>query len=191
MSKPTTLGQWLAGDKSDVPEKVAAKIWRAYFGKLASLAGSHLRGKRSLRDGEDVALTALNQLVDAVKRDKFPKLNDKNDLWAILVRLTANKAKQAVRSENQLKRGHGMEKADLDGIRSPEPDPAEAALFAESASEYLRILPEELRQIAIWKLECRTNIEIAELMDCVESTVERKLKLICERWRAWQASEVV
>ena len=40
----------------------------------------------------------------------------------------------------------------------------------------------DLRQIAVWKLECYTNEEIAAKLGCVVRSVERKLQLIRNMW---------
>ena len=41
---------------------------------------------------------------------------------------------------------------------------------------------EELRQIALWKMEGHTNEEIASELGCALATVERRLRLIRRRW---------
>ena len=43
---------------------------------------------------------------------------------------------------------------------------------------------EELRTIAICKMEGYTNAEIAERLDCATTTVERKLQRIRAQWKA-------
>ena len=40
-----------------------------------------------------------------------------------------------------------------------------------------------LRQIAVWKMESRTSQEIADLLGRSVRTVERKLRMIRDRWR--------
>jgi DNA-directed RNA polymerase specialized sigma24 family protein len=41
---------------------------------------------------------------------------------------------------------------------------------------------EELRSVALWKLEGYTNQEIAGKLGCVAGTVERKLRVIRSIW---------
>jgi DNA-directed RNA polymerase specialized sigma24 family protein len=41
---------------------------------------------------------------------------------------------------------------------------------------------EALRSVAVWKLQGYTNAEIAGKLDCVETTVERKLRAIRALW---------
>jgi DNA-directed RNA polymerase specialized sigma24 family protein len=70
--------------------------------------------------------------------------------------------------------------ADLIG-REPEP-----ALAAQVAEEYARLLDrlgdDDLRAVAMWKLEGYTNAEIATRLNRAPATVERKLRLIRGAW---------
>jgi DNA-directed RNA polymerase specialized sigma24 family protein len=70
---------------------------------------------------------------------------------------------------------------------SREPDPPLTFQVAESCRRLLEMLPtQELRDVAVWKLEGYTNEEIAAKMKdgkgCAESTVERKLARIRKIW---------
>jgi DNA-directed RNA polymerase specialized sigma24 family protein len=54
---------------------------------------------------------------------------------------------------------------------------------AEEVQRLLGLLGSaELRQVALRKMEGRSNAEIAGLLGCVERTVERKLWVIRETW---------
>jgi hypothetical protein len=65
-----------------------------------------------------------------------------------------------------------------------EASPAEAAILAEEAELRLSQLREDLRRVALLKLEGHTNEAIALLaeMSCKVRTIERKLRLIREMW---------
>jgi IS30 family transposase len=57
--------------------------------------------------------------------------------------------------------------------------------MAEGFDHVLRVLgDDQLRQIAVWKLEGYSNAEIAAKLGRSDATVERKLKLIRELWEA-------
>jgi DNA-directed RNA polymerase specialized sigma24 family protein len=65
----------------------------------------------------------------------------------------------------------------------PAPTPEFVAMVDEECERLLQALgDEELRRIAVWKLEGLTNEEIAERMSCITRTVERKLKRIRDKW---------
>jgi DNA-directed RNA polymerase specialized sigma24 family protein len=64
-----------------------------------------------------------------------------------------------------------------------EPDPAFAALLAEECQRLLeRLDSDELREMALLKLEGYTAEEIAERLDCSLRTVHRRLALIRRTW---------
>ena len=60
------------------------------------------------------------------------------------------------------------------------------------AEEFRRLLEslgeDELRSIALWKLEGYTNEEIASKLGCIRLTVQRKLRLIRDIWAKELAS---
>jgi DNA-directed RNA polymerase specialized sigma24 family protein len=94
------------------------------------------------------------------------------------------------RRENADKRGGGLVQpfTDLEaGVDEPagvdfpgaEPDPAEAAAMVETSARLLGALQKEnLRRVAVWRLEGYSNAEIARMLNLYEGSVERKLKLI-------------
>ncbi len=56
--------------------------------------------------------------------------------------------------------------------------------MAESCRRLLDVLgDEQLRRIAVWKMEGYTNREIADRLGCVIETVERRLRLIRSLWQ--------
>ena len=75
--------------------------------------------------------------------------------------------------------------ADLDPVHLTDLE-ATPALAAQLTDECRRLLDrlgdETLRSVALWKMEGYTNAEIAAKLDCVETTVERKLRRIRILW---------
>lgn len=55
-------------------------------------------------DAEDVALSAFASFVRAVDAGRLPALNDRNNLWAILLTLTSRKAIKLVKHRSAKKR---------------------------------------------------------------------------------------
>ena len=66
--------------------------------------------------------------------------------------------------------------------------PEFAAQVAEECQRLLGLLPEELRRVAVWKMEGHTNDEIASSLDCALRSVERKLERIRNLWAAGGSS---
>src|SRR5262249_46126782 len=107
MSSDGSVTHWInvlkGGDAAAVQ-----RLWEAYFPRLVGLARKKLReAPRRAADEEDVALSAFDSFCDGVARARFPQLTDRDDLWHILVTITARKALQFVRHEQRHKRGGG------------------------------------------------------------------------------------
>lgn len=150
------IDQLQAGDLA-----AAQPLWERYFHRLVELARRKLGAKPRVADGEDVALSAFDSFCRGLKRGRFPELQDRDNLWKLLVVLTARKASHLVRDENRLKRGggqtNGMDK-ELAQAASQEPDPEFAAEVAENCQRLLGLLGDpELRAIAVQngRLHCR------------------------------------
>jgi RNA polymerase sigma factor (sigma-70 family) len=171
----------------------AQPLWERYFERLVAFARGKLHGvSRRAADEEDVALSAFHSFCQAAHR--FPRLNDRDDLWRVLVMLTARKAFQERRGQQARKRGgtaaaEGPRTAEvaeavaLEEIVGAEPTPEFAVSLAEHFETLLARLPDEdLRQVARLRLEEYTSAEIAERLGITERTVRRKLVLIRSYW---------
>jgi DNA-directed RNA polymerase specialized sigma24 family protein len=188
------LQQLQAGDA-----QAAQQLWNRYFQRLVGLARSKLRGARRLAaDEEDVALSAFESFCRGAEQGRFPKLDDRDNLWSLLVVITERKACDLVLHERRQKRGGGDVRgesafgeglAGLEGeaalqqLASREPTPEMAAQVADECRRLLAILGDAtLRSVAVWKMEGYTNADIAARLACAQVTVERKLQLIRTLW---------
>jgi RNA polymerase sigma factor (sigma-70 family) len=181
-------------------EIAAQQLWDRYFPRLVALARKKLQGlPRRGADEEDVALSAFDSFCRAAKKCRFPQLSDRDNLWALLVVITAGKAIDLRQRETRKKRGGGAVGGEsvLDGLLGPadggagieqvvgtEPSPELAAQVAEEVQRLLaRLTDAKVHATAVRKLHGYTNAEIAAAMGCAESTVERRLKLIRSLWK--------
>lgn len=175
------LGRLQAGDVAG-----AQPIWERYFQRLVRLARKKLQGRNPrLGDEEDVALSAFQSFCRAAEKGRFPQLSDRKDLWQILVMLTARKAWALLKHEGRQKRGGGhLADCDVERVIGLEPTPEFAAQMAEDLEQLLkRLNNDELRRVAVWKLEGYSNEEIAAELGCVVRSVERKLWTIRHLWQ--------
>jgi RNA polymerase sigma factor (sigma-70 family) len=194
-SVTTWVAQLRAGNRAG-----AQQLWERYFSRLVSLARGKLRGlRRGAADEEDVALSAFDSFYRGVERGRFPRLDDRNNLWELLVLITVRKAIDLRKRETRQKRGGGkvVGESALDGplgsdeggagieqVVGAEPTPALAAQVADQMKRLLGLLPtDQVRSVAVLKLEGCTNAEIAERLGCAEATVERRLSLIRSVWK--------
>jgi DNA-directed RNA polymerase specialized sigma24 family protein len=129
----------------------------------------------------------------AAREERFARLNDRDDLWQILLMLIDRQVAQQYRKSQAQKRGSGNVRrlgdlADADSkLREPvvpEPGPEFVAAFNDHLSRALSRLGEErTREVALLKLEGYENREIAKRLQISLSSVERKLRVIRQAWQ--------
>jgi DNA-directed RNA polymerase specialized sigma24 family protein len=192
MSSPGSVTVWIAELRAG-DALAAQRLWEGYFRRLVELARRKLLGRpRAAADEEDVALSAFDSFCRGVGEGRFSQLLDRDDLWQLLVLLTARKAYHLIRHEGRQKRGGGAvrhlsaladEASSVAEVVGHEPTPEFAALVAEECRLRLEALGDaELRAVALAKMEGHSNAEIAARLGVVERTVERRLGLIRKLW---------
>ncbi len=182
-------------------------LWDRYYSMLVERARVNLgslRKAKPVSDEDDVASSAFHSLYQGLREGRFPRLEDRDDLWRLLVYLTACKAVDHHRAEKRRKRGGGKVRNEgdlvaagadgddegnpLDRIIGSEPSPEFAAMLAEEYHRRLEGLGDEtLRRIAELKLACHSNEQIRQQLGCSLRSVTLKLELIRKKW---QQSEV-
>jgi DNA-directed RNA polymerase specialized sigma24 family protein len=187
MSSEGSVSQWL-GRLKEGDQEAAQKLWERYFRSLVGQARLRLQGApRRAADEEDVALAAFDSFCRGAEEGRFPRLNDRDDLWRVLVILTARKAGRLRRYEGQKKRSaaEAAQDVDLEAIVGREPTPEFAAEVADECRRLLSCLQDDgLEAVARCKMEGCTNAEIAQRLACSPRTVARRLELIREIWEA-------
>ena len=193
MSEPGSVTQWIPQLKAGDPA-AAQRLWARYFADLVRLARARLRkASRAAEDEEDVALSAFDSFCTATAQGRFPRLDDRDDLWRVLVTVTERKASDLLRRQRRLKRGGGRVAPEID-VAGPEedlldhlagtaPTPEFAALVAEEYRLRLAALSDEaLRQVAVLKMEGYSNEEIAGRLGLGLRSVVRQLDRIRRTW---------
>jgi DNA-directed RNA polymerase specialized sigma24 family protein len=200
MDDPGSVTRWIDDLRTGAPG-AAGPLWERYFGPMVTLARARLwRARRAkgggIEDEEDAALSAFDSFCGGVAQGGFPLLNDREDLWRLLIVITERKAADQIQRHRRLKRGGGrlVDEATLisgagpglagfDGLAGPAPEPEFAVAMAEECRRLLDDLGDAtLRQVALLKLEGYTSEEIAARLGCALRTVANKLKLIRLRW---------
>ncbi len=173
----------------------AQNLWDRYFQRLVVLARGHLGiASHGGADNEDVAQSVFKSLCLGAERGKFHRITDRDNLWALLVPMTAYKSRDLLRREWSLKRGAGrvLDEAamagdkesfgKLDDLLGHEPTPEFAAQMAEQCECLLSRLNDRERRTAELKLQGFSNQEIAGQMVCTVRTVERRLEAVRHIW---------
>lgn len=187
-------------------EAAAQKLWEAYFLRMVQLARKRLgEAPRATADEEDVALSAFHSFCTRAQQGQFTQLQDRSNLWPLLMVITANKSVDLIRRLNRQRRGGAgrpeagdvrrplhIEASELSDLISREPDPEFAARVSDELEFQLEKLTRcgdpDLRKIAVMRLEGHSAAEIAEVFQCSKRSIERKLQVITSSWM-WDSDE--
>jgi RNA polymerase sigma factor (sigma-70 family) len=163
-------------------DEAARKLFERYFRRLVGLARKKIQGApRPVADEEDVALSAFKSFWLGATRGRFPRLDDRDNLWRLLFTLTARKAYQYRRRPKPDARP--SDQAVLEQLIAREPTPDIVEQLKEEYEQRLGRLPPRLRPVAQWKMENYTNAEIAAKLGCALRTVEHGLHVIRKLWQ--------
>lgn len=170
---------------SEGDQTAADDLWNYYFPRLQSFAKQHFGAPRSIREGaDDAASSAIRIMIRGASQGRYRNVQNRDELWRLLVVATKRKVLDRVKAQQTQKRGGGIELQTLDeSIAAFTPTAEFLAILDEDLQELLALLRDDgLRQIAMLRLEGYENREIARSLDVSERTIERKLKLIRTDW---------
>ena len=203
-----SVTHWIVALRAGDEQAAQQALFERYFQRLVGLARTRLRDTpRRESDEEDVAVDALNSFFQGVRRERYPSLHDRHNLWPLLAKITACKAINLRDRQLAQKRGGGRVRGDSiltrPGGGNPagderiaefvgdEPSPAFVAEMGEQCQRLLAALDDPaLQLIAQRKLEGCSNDEIAHELNVVERTVERKLHRIRAIWQEFADREL-
>jgi DNA-directed RNA polymerase specialized sigma24 family protein len=199
---------WI-GDLKEGGDTAAQKLWEHYCERLAWKARRYLQGKLpagGISDEDDVANIVYQTFCRRLRLGQFSRIDNRDDLWRLLVVITKRKASHVVRYETQqvrdvrrVVRDGDMKIADgeaggLDqvaGGRLPrggvwveqEPSAEEAAEVAEQCCRRLELLGDKvLQEVALARLDGYTDAEIATRFNRTRRWVQRRLEVIRGIW---------
>lgn len=187
-SERNDISQWI--DQVKCGDSVAAnRIWQHYFDRLVRSIRCRMNGqKRAVSDEEDIVLSVFDSFYAAAGKGRFPDLTDRNDLWRLLLRMSARKLVDKRRHDQRQRRGgevkihaFGDDDIILEAI-SDDPSPELTLMMQESMEQFFSHLRVgQLQELAVAKLEGYSNAELAQRFGCSERTIERRLHLIREK----------
>jgi DNA-directed RNA polymerase specialized sigma24 family protein len=179
----------------DGDEEAAARLWDLYFRRLLGLARARLAGLRrqGAADEEDVVLSAFHDFCRAARGERYAELHGRGDLWRVLARFVANKAKALVDREKAEIRGGGRVQGEsalgspdaassgpqgFARVPSSDPGPALIAEVKERFQGFLKRLSDQEAKVACLRMEGHSSEEIAARLGLSSATVRRRLTLI-------------
>ncbi len=184
-----------AGDQD-----AAGLLWTYCYPRLLRHARHRLPERmRRVLDEEDVALSAFKSLCLRAAQGSFGEIQDRQELWRLLLCIATRKAQGYVRHETRQKRGGGKvcgesifapgDSSNGDAGIDQIPQGASVAEtpeeFAQQCQDLFDALADEaLQTIAMLRMEGYRVDEIAERVGCARRSVERRLNLIRTIWQA-------
>ncbi|WP_425400381.1 ECF-type sigma factor [Aeoliella sp.] len=197
MPNAQSVTQWIACLKNG-DELAVQRLWERYAVRLVELARQRMKdAPKRIADEEDVAASVFHSLCRGAAAGRFENVKNRDDLWWLLLAITRQKSVDHVRRETAQKRGGGRiqpesavkAKSDdsrgfaLDRLVGEEPTPEFVVMLAEEHERLLGVLrDDQLRQIAVCRIEGFTVPEIAEDLQVSTRSIERKLQLIRGAW---------
>ncbi len=176
-----------------------AELWTYCLPRLLRYSRRSLpEGLRRVMDEEDIALSAFKSFCLRANDGTLCDVSGRDDLWRLLFCIASRKADSYVRHETAKKRGGGKIRGDSvfvasgqSGVHSFAKATAGATYeqFSHECEQLLELLEDEtLQAIAILRIEGYTVEEISTRIGFARRTVERKLSLIRETWRAMESN---
>lgn len=188
-NEPGDVTQWL-NQARDADQAAFHQLWDRYFTVLSGFARNRIaKGNRREYDEEDAALSAFNSFFRGIKEDRFPILDDRDDLWKVLVTIATRKIRARRRKQSARKRSEvgTVGESDLSGGDGDEAVRLDQVFAERPTEEYLATMRLDLDtllgknddpvigQMIVMKLEGFTNEEIAKELSCSTRHVERKM----------------
>jgi RNA polymerase sigma factor (sigma-70 family) len=194
VSDHSSVTEWIGGLKKGSAD-ASAKIWHRYVEQLVREADRRLKNmpRRAVAE-DDIAQEAFAAFFRGVEMQHFSQLEDRHDLWQVLIMLADRRAKDYMRRHLGPDQGLGQVRGESVMERTQTASPpagfdnvAAPPVSPESAETLIRLIQrsfpelgdEELQRIALDRAANYTVAEIAERHGISRRTAERKIELIC------------
>lgn len=166
--------------------EAAREIFDRYAARLLLLSRRRIGQRMNSRvDPEDVVQSVFRTFFTRMKNDEF-EVSRTDDLFKLLVRITAHKTLRQIAHHRAAKRDPSQETPQSDDAYEMllqavdgEPTPETVVTFMDNLEHFLGQLPEEDRQIVELRLQGHSTEEIAQRL----GTYDRKIRRVLERVR--------
>ena len=185
----TTLGSVsrLIGDVRNGCDSAALALWNRFAPSLHAYARRRLvNSDTAAADDEDAVVTAFQSFLRRCSDGNYPALSSRDELWRLLVTITAHKVLNQVRGQKCRKRGRDFARVPFqpEDLTAATPTPEFCAVMRDQLNHLMSQLTDDgLRAIAQMRLEGYSNREISTKIGRSVPTVERRLRLIRACWK--------
>ena len=187
---PGSISQWVLRLKSGNPTATQA-IWDRFYPKLVEAANKRLiKNPDPATSGEDIAQSSFRNVCLGVLEGKYPQLENRDDLWKLLLVSMINRVRSHYRSINAQKRAVSLEES-IDSIDDELlvqfKSPAAQSELDDLIDFLLNKLDQEdpsgqLRQIAVLYLNEHSASDIAKIIHRRQTNILHKVQLIRALW---------
>lgn len=184
--------------------EAASELWNYCFARLQAYCRRKLPGNlRRILDEEDVALSAFKSFCLGAQDGKFGPIDGHDEFWKLLYCIAARKAGVSLRYQQAIKRGGGQVTGEsaffsatpsqhgeatprqIEHVAETNTSPVSVEAFLTDCEELFELLDtDELRIIAMMRVEGYGVDEIAQRIGCAKRSVERRLNLIRQIWKS-------
>lgn len=165
-------------------EAAADSLWSSFFERIVRHAKSKLVTDAAY-DEEDLALSVFVSLSTAAQSGRLQSVANRNDLWALLIVMAREKMIDRLRRHNAKKRSRTQIDAELDQLLSDEIDPLSSAAIRDECAYLVSLLErEDIKRIALLRLDGFTIQEIVEATGISKRSVLRKMHRIRAAWES-------
>ena len=185
-----SVSHWLKELKTGDSLAVEA-IWHRYYQRVVELASRKMKVNPDRAvDGEDIAQLAMHRFCTNATLGCYPNLDDREQLWDLLVVFTLNRIRKHLRACNRLKRSglhtQVFEFSQLEVLKDLQ-TPEAPTIMADMVDAWLKRLDQEdpsgqLKQIAIWSMDGISGSDIARILKKRKSFVLHQIRLIRLLW---------
>jgi DNA-directed RNA polymerase specialized sigma24 family protein len=174
-------------------DAASAALWEQYFGRLLKVARHNMASlPKRASDEEDVALSAMNSFFRAAEEGRLSNLQNRDELWKILVTMVIRKANRTREKLLAQKRGGGDVRGESFFLNASDasspglagvPDEELVTGLMRQCREMIDLLDDPLmKEIAVMIMEGCSIDEIAVAKGVSRSTIKRKKELIRQMW---------
>lgn len=198
MSSPGSLTQCIYNLRSPdnrLRDEAAQVIWDRFAGRLQVLVKRHLDNRIRRREDEQDVLQSMYASFCKGQSEGNATPASRDELWKLLVRIalcklvnTAQRHTAARRDIRRERTGASDARASvafpqwmLEHVDTRQPTADEQFLVIDELERLLSVLPEDHRQIVLWKVDGYKNAEIANMIGRTVRMVELKLQIIRKR----------